>query len=148
MEQGTRSEVRRKALDLLARREHSAAELSHKLTSRGCNRDIVSEIIAELIRHNLLSDARFAEAFVHQRIRKGCGPVRIRHELRERGVADDVIAGCVEGDDAEWMERIAAVRRKRFGESLPGDRRERARQARFLEYRGFSDSLIRKVLGF
>ena len=124
------------------------AELSRKLTSKGHDPDTVAEIIAGLLQDTLLSNARFTEAFVHQRIRNGCGPARIRHELRQRGIAEDLIADYIEADDGEWLARIAAVRRKRFGESFPKDYRERARQARFLESRGFTASQIRKVLGF
>jgi regulatory protein len=94
-----------------------------------------------------LSETRFVEQFIRQHAGRGHGPVRIRMELRERGVSDlDIEAGL--GAAAEdWPGIAREARRKRFGVSPPGDYRERARQARFLQYRGFSAEQVRAALG-
>ena len=91
-----------------------------------------------------MSDARFTEAFIGSRIRKGQGPLRIRAGLRDRGVeAGDALDG---EDDEVWMERLVETARHRFGDGPAVDAREQARRARFLEYRGFPVHLIRRYL--
>ncbi len=92
-----------------------------------------------------MSDARFAESFVHSRFQRGSGPQKIRAELRARGIDDDLVSTCLEAYDEEWCELIARVRRKRFGDALPADFRERSRQMRFLQQRGFTADQIAAV---
>lgn len=140
------ADARRAATGLLARREHSAEELRAKLRAREfADHDIVTAL-DELRRSGLQSDRRFAENFTHARIQRGYGPVRIRHELRERGVPDDMVDEFVSVDPAAWRDQIAAVRSKRFGKLRPRDYAERARQARFLAYRGFTAEQIQAEL--
>nr|VFJ44231.1 MAG: regulatory protein [Candidatus Kentron sp. DK]VFJ64435.1 MAG: regulatory protein [Candidatus Kentron sp. DK] len=138
--------IRQKALALLARREHSARELSRKLTAKGAEPEVAAQVVERLRQENLLSDERFAEGFAHQRIEAGYGPIRIRHELREHGIEGDTIDRYLPRDEEEWRERISKARNKRFGEETPADYRERARQVRFLLYRGFDGEGIRAVL--
>jgi len=132
-------------MDFLARREHSEQELARKLSARGYAGDIVAETLATLVADRLLSNARFAEAFVHSRIQRGSGPQKIRAELRERGIADDLIDTCLDAYADGWCELARQVREKRFGNSQPGDYRERSRQMRFLQQRGFSTGQIKGV---
>jgi regulatory protein len=138
--------VRAKALALLARREHSAGELRTKLRERGYESTAVEAVLSSLAQEKLLSDARFVQEFVASRVRRGSGPMKIRAELRGRGVEGelaDLALAALKGASAEGA---AAARRKRFGDDLPKDMQERARQARFLQQRGFSMDDIRKVL--
>lgn len=144
-------DVRRKAMALLARREHSRVELEGKLASRGMPADRITDVLNDLEREGSLSDRRYAEAFVRQRFEKGYGPVRIAQELRQRGVgADSVTAvlaqvGIVEGLDP-WTRGAIRVRAKRFGLAAPDDPRERARQERYLRYRGFTGEQVRAAM--
>jgi len=85
-------------------------------------------------------------SFVRARRDKGYGPVRIRGELRERGVDSETIEACLDQSDVAWLRLVASVRAKRFGLDLPDDFRERARQTRFLQQRGFTAEQIRGVL--
>ena len=137
---------KRLALDLLARREHSRLELKRKLKVRGFATAEIAATLDELEATGALAAARFTESFVRTRVAKGQGPIRIRAELDERGVgaADAAEALRVEGID--WNEAARAVRRKRFGPACPRDFKERARQTRFLQYRGFESSQIRAAL--
>jgi regulatory protein len=139
--------ARRTALDLLARRDHSLAELREKLAAREFSPADIEETLARLTGDGLASDARFVEAFVAARVRKGQGPVRIRAELERRGVAADIIARHLEAEACDWGALAGEVRVRRFGAAHPRDFRERARQARFLEYRGFTADQIRAALG-
>jgi regulatory protein len=138
--------VRAKALDLLARREHSAGELRRKLQERGYDSTAVEAVLSSLEGQKLLSDGRFVQEFVAARVRRGSGPMKIREELRGRGVAGELVDQALAGLKAGWNEAAAMARRKRFGAELPGDMQERARQARFLQQRGFSMEDIRKAL--
>ncbi len=145
--EGPVTEVRRKALDFLSRREHGKRELAGKLRVKGYSDDAVATVMEELSREGLVSDARFTENFVHNRVERGHGPIRVFRELRERGVEESVIRTQLERYETEWSERVVRVRCKRFGKGKPQDYRERARQGRFLEYRGFTGEQIRHALG-
>jgi len=141
-----RKTVRKKAMDLLMRREHAVVELQKKLIGKDYDVDIVIEVVEQLANEGLVSDARFTEAFVRYRTNNGRGPQRIQMELRERGVDEKIQAAYLDARDVRWFDRAAQVRSKRFGDAMPEDFKERARQARFLQYRGFTSEQIREVL--
>ncbi len=138
--------VRETAMNLLARREHSTRELRDKLLARGFEQDAITPALQLLSREGLLSDERFTESFIHSRMERGSGPLKIRAELRQRGVADEIIATWLDERDRIWLERAESVRCKKFGAALPVEYKEKARQARFLQYRGFSAEQTRHVM--
>jgi len=137
---------RRDALRLLASREHSRHELGVKLRARGYDAGEVEAVLDDLGRRGLLSDARMAEAYVAERVRKGFGPVRVRHELRRRGVPEPLIDAHLERGVDKWLERLMVVHDKKFGAGRATDAKERARRGRFLEQRGFPLDLIARFL--
>ena len=139
--------VRTAALALLAGRDFGRAELSRRLERRGYPAAIVSAVVEGLVAERLLSETRFVEQFIVQHAGRGHGPVRIRAELRERGVPDSDIEAGLEAAGEDWAALARDTRRRRFGLSPPDDYPERARQARFLQYRGFSADHIRAALG-
>ena len=138
---------RNRAMNWLARREYSLAELRTKLAEHEFTADVVEATVAELAADNLVSDERFAEALVAVRVRKGQGPVRISAELKRRGVNRELIRLNVDAAGLEWNNLACEVRRKKFGAMMPADFKEKARQMRFLEYRGFTGEHIRSALG-
>ena len=103
----------------------------------------MNQIIEELSTQGLQSDDRFTEVFVHNRIEKGCGPVRIIQELRKRSISDDLINQYINSHEAEWGQRACQVREKRFGQKLPSGFKDKAKQSRFLQYRGFTNEQLR-----
>jgi regulatory protein len=131
---------------LLARREHSRTEIDRKLTQRRFSEPLVREVLDTLEAENLLSDQRFTESFVLQRVARGQGPLKIRHALRERGVSADLAMQSIDGVAQSWCEQALAVRLKRFGSERPESIQERSRQARFLAQRGFEQEHIRFAL--
>jgi regulatory protein len=133
-------------MGLLARREHSQAELRLKLKDREYSEPEIAVALEGLLRDGLISDERFAEAFVAARVRRGQGPIRIRVELERRGVSAELIVTYLSVRESEWVDRAEEVRRKKFGVGQPSDFKEKARQARFLQYRGFSGEHIQRVL--
>jgi regulatory protein len=137
---------KRTAVELLARREHSRLELERKLATRGFPEAVIAPALDALEHSGLLVAARFTESFIRSRIAKGQGPVRIRAELAERGVPEEQAADLMRGSDVDWLATARAVRRKRFGAEPPRDFRERAKQARFLQYRGFTADQVRAAL--
>ena len=129
-------------MDLLARREHSRWELRRKLTVAGATGHLADEVLDALEEEGLLSDARFAESFVAVRAEKGQGPVRIAQELDRLGVDEALIEDALDESEVDWYELAAAVRLKKFGKKIPTDFPSRAKQMRFLEYRGFDSDQI------
>ena len=140
------SRARVKAIDLLARREHSARELERKLVQKGTRKEIAGEVIAALSNKGLVSDDRFAESFVRQRAARGHGPAKIKAELVERGLDAQTIERQFAAADIDWEAMARTVRQRKYGSSLPGTFSERAKQGRFLQYRGFTADQIRYAL--
>ena len=136
-----------KAVACLARREHSAHELRQKLERGSIAKQLAFEVIGELQNQGLVSDQRFAESFVRYRSGKGYGPQRIELELNEKGVDRSLISLVMECSGCNWAQLARDVRIKKFGTGQPADYKERARQARFLQYRGFTGDQIRTTLG-
>jgi regulatory protein len=131
-------DTRQRALDLLARREHSELELRQKLHSKGFPAASVEAVIVLLAAQGALSNARFTENYVRCRRQKGYGPVRIRAELNARGIDEDMIEDHLNITDNAWLISLRAVWRKRFKGVVPNDSKTRAQQQRFLQYRGFT----------
>jgi regulatory protein len=129
-------------MNWLARREYSQAELSTRLVARGHSPEDVEAAVVGLVADGLVSDERFAESFVAARIRRGQGPVRIRMELERRGVAPDTIRLHLDDTSLDWHSLVRDVRSRKFGEVQPKEDKEKARQMRFLEYRGFTGEQI------
>jgi regulatory protein len=140
---GSTLSPRNKAMNLLARREHSQAELRTKLAVREYSPEEIEATVAALLADGLLSDERFAEAYITARMRTGQGPVRIRGELKQRGVAAQIIGAHMDDASLEWHSIVREVRSKKFGEGMPVEFKEKAKQMRFLEYRGFTSEQIR-----
>jgi regulatory protein len=139
--------VRTAALALLAGRDFGRDELARRLARRGYAPAVVATVVEGLVTERLLDESRFVEQFIRQHAGRGHGPVRIRAELRERGVPEAEVEAGLESAGEDWEAVARDTRRRRFGVSPPGDYRERARQARFLQYRGFSADHIRAALG-
>ena len=139
-------EIRKKAMDFLARRDYGKRELIRKLADKGYAFAVVEVEIERLAQERLQSDDRFAEAFVQSRINQGKGPTRIRADLSQRGISDAVIEMALEEAAADWHGLAEAVRVKKFGHSVPPDFKARARQMRFLQYRGFEQDHIQSAI--
>lgn len=134
------------AVALLARREHSVQELRRKLVAKRHPPGLVETVIDRLAAKKLVSDARFTSSFVHHHARRGQGPIRIRAELRQQGVDDAAISESLSQAEVDWGSLAMDVRRRKFGASPPRSLPERAKQARFLQYRGFDSDQIRAAL--
>ena len=138
------SDLRARAIRLLARREHSRAELARKLAEHGTAEEI-DDVLQNLAATGLLSDARYAEAYVRGHAAR-FGAARLRQTLRQKGIAGELIDAQLAGAEAgDELARARGVWARKYG-AAPADAREWARQARFLQSRGFSSDVIRKLL--
>ncbi|MDP1606835.1 MAG: recombination regulator RecX [Rhodocyclaceae bacterium] len=139
-----RRSLRQRAIRLLARREHTRAELAQKLATHGTAEEI-DPVLAELARAGLQSDTRFAESYVKSQASR-LGLARLRQALRSKGVDAALIETQLKNAALpDEMARAAIVWTKKF--SAPAtDAREWAKQARFLQGRGFSAETIGKLL--
>ena len=134
------------AMNMLSRREHSVLELTRKLQLREIPSSVIDEVIGSLIENNLLSDERFAESYVRMRSARGYGPQRVRLELQERGIGSDLIGCYLDEAEIDWYELANEVRSRKFAEDVPNEFELRAKQMRFLQYRGFSHAQINAAM--
>ncbi|HNF89743.1 MAG TPA: recombination regulator RecX [Thiobacillaceae bacterium] len=136
--------LRERALNLLARREHSRAELARKLAPHVEDEDL-DGLLDDLEREKLLSNARYAEMLAHARSGRH-GSLRLKADLRDKGVPAEVMESTLAEAREHDLEAASAVWLKKFGEP-PRDAGERAKQMRFLAGRGFPPDVVRRVVG-
>ena len=134
------------AIALLARRDYGSAELAGKLIERGYRAEVVEAVVADLLERRLIDDARYAEHFITYHAQRGHGPSRIRRDLSQLGVAAPLIEASLKAAP-DWGRLAREVRIRKFGLEVPSEWSEKSRQARFLQYRGFSNDHIRSALG-
>jgi regulatory protein len=140
-----RLEIRQRALNLLARREHAPSELAAKLRRRGYADDDIAAVCVRLAEENWLSGQRYAQAVVVAKSARGIGPARIRAELAAVAIDDAMIETALADAEVDWVALARAARAKRFGPSLPDDFPTKAKQMRFLQQRGFDAEQLRAV---
>ncbi len=157
--------IRLRAMNILAGREHSIVELQTKLSTKLSNKlkrqlsqqdnefyvdklhleQQIAIVLKQLIADDCLNEERFTECFVRSRINKGSGPVKIRHELMERGISNELCDLYLDNSYEFWKQHINTVREKHFGVQYPNDYKQQAKQSRFLYQRGFSGEFIRRL---
>jgi regulatory protein len=139
-------EARKKAMDLLARREHARAELERKLAAAGFDAHVAADAVEKLAQEGLQSDRRFVESFVQSRISQGKGPLRIHADLGQRGIPEGLVDEVLEQTGEDWYALARDARAKKFGRPLPVEFRDKARQMRFLQYRGFEPDQVQAAV--
>ena len=139
--------ARNSAMRLLARREHSRAELRGKLVGRGFETDSVEELLQGLEDQDLLSDERFATSLIASRAETGYGPNRIDLELRNRGVSEELAREALAKAEVDWEQRVTDHAAKKFGSDPAQTFPEWARRAKYLERKGFGQDAIRLAIG-
>jgi regulatory protein len=138
--------VRMAAVALLGRRDFCSGELRQKLQADGYDRQQVAAAVAELVAGKIVNDARYAENYVAYHAERGQGPVRIAADLRALDLPEELIQTAIEAGP-DWRQRAREVRIRRFGLAEPETWAQKAKQGRFLQYRGFSSDHIRAALG-
>lgn len=133
-------------MDLLARREHSFLELDNKLTRRFGANALIQPELERLRNERLQSDERFAEAYLHSRAQRLYGPIRIKAELRERGINATVVETALRSAAVDWQTNLEKLLASKFGEQPAVDFKEKAKRMRFLQYRGFAAEMINDLV--
>ncbi len=137
--------LRRIGLDFLARREHSEQELRQKLKARNDDDEAIEAVLLKLKDERLQSDERFTEAYVHHRVNAGLGPLKIRHELRQKGIEASLADVWLAEMDDRWDAMMRQQRERKYGSTIPADYAARMKQARFLQNRGFSPESVMRL---
>lgn len=135
--------IRRAVLQMLARRDYTQHEITQKLKPHYAMEDI-AVVLAELVQAGYINESRFLENYICWRRAKGYGPLRIIMELEARGIMPERIAEQVEITDNAWMIGAQKTWQKHF-KSKPTDFKSKAKQMRFLQYRGFTQEQIKSV---
>jgi regulatory protein len=115
--------------------------------ARGCDERLATTVVAGLAGERLVSDERYIESLVHARRARGYGPQRIRRELEGKGIDRATIDQWIDPSDRDWLSDLNRVHGRKFGGRRPASLAERAKQTRFLQYRGYTPEQIRIVLG-
>jgi regulatory protein len=138
------NELRQQAIRLLARREHTRVELARKLASLG-TREEIDALLVELEASHMQSDSRTAEAWLRGNAAR-LGASSLRHTLKSRGLATELIEEQIaQADLPDEMERARAIWSRKFSVA-PASAKDWARQARFLQSRGFASDIVRRLL--
>ena len=132
------AELRQRAISLLARRDHARKELASKLRQKLGNHPALEAVLDWCEENGFIDDRRFAGFFLRSRLERGQGELRIRQELSQRGVANALIEEALAEQDCDWFALAEQTLKRRFRQGPGQDQKEKARQLRFLQYRGFS----------
>ena len=136
--------MRRAAMNLLARREHSRGELLQKLMSRVDDQMLLQEVLARLQEDHLLSDIRFAENYIRYRCNRGFGPQRIKMELQTKQVAEEIVAEYLPTHYDDWLDSLRAAWHKKFGPDKPSDYADKMKQMKYMQNKGFYPEHIKQ----
>ncbi|ENW05362.1 regulatory protein RecX [Acinetobacter beijerinckii] len=140
----TGSRLRSYAFALLTRRDYSQVELITKLNQYAINPEEVTKLVEELAEQNYQSDQRVAELTLASQIRKGKGLQRIKQTLKAKHLDAELITQELE--EVDWLQQAYQLKIKKFGEEVTKDQKIKAKQIRFLQYRGFDMDVIMKAI--
>jgi regulatory protein len=137
------SRCKNSAIYSLAMREHSRHELYTKLMGKEFSENVnLDKILDDLEKSDYLSDKRFTGSFIRYRVSRGQGKIKIINELKQRGVNAAMIDDAMDKSGVDWFVLASQIRERRFGENIPVDYKEKTKQMRFLQGRGFNSEMI------
>ena len=137
--------IRRAAMNLLARREHGYVELARKLRQRGAEAEMIDVELQRLADDGLLSEERYVESYIRSRANAGRGPMRIREELAQRGLARELVERALAEAVIDWQAQMEDLWQRRFSGQII-DLKDKAKQSRFLAQRGYAVDDIGRLL--
>jgi len=135
-----------KGIYLLGMREHGVQELTDKLNARSESVDVVLAVIDELIENDYLSDERFTESYIRSRTNRGFGPIKIKSELKSKGISNRLIGEFLDGGSAHWFDVARDLYTKKYVSVKAKDYKEWTKRARFIQSRGFTMEHIQAVM--
>jgi regulatory protein len=140
--------ARERALGWLTRREYAAGELTERLLRTGFAQDEVEKLVFDLQQQGLQSDDRFSEVFCRHRVGQSYGPLRIRAEMRSRGVEAELVDHHLKQIEADWFELATELCRHRYGVDPVTDLKEKSRRYRYLSNRGFTTEQVQHAIKY
>ncbi len=141
----TTSKIKTYIYRLLAQREYSSIKVEQKLVCKGFHPTDIAPVLEELRQEGIVNDLRFVESYIRHRQGLGYGPLRIRQELQVQGLSKEMIEDQLDITDNVWFAEASRVWQKRFRGKAPSDLKERGKQVRFLQYRGFTQEQIEQL---
>lgn len=142
----SKTDVRRTAMEFLARREHGYVELIRKLVLRFADRERIETVVTQLQQENLQSDERFVDCFIRHAQHKGKGPLYVQAVLAQKGIRSGDLAQWLDSEDDSWRHIAREVKQRKFGTAQAKDFHLRCKQYRFLAQRGFTSTQIQYAL--
>ena len=140
------SGLRRKAVDLLARREYSFFEIEKKLLPVAESEELAYAALEWLTENGLQSDVRFCEMYIRSKALSGYGPVRIKQELKQKGISPNLMETCFEDQEVDWLVELDRLTDKKMRGVKKGDLKAKQKCMGFLQRRGFTLDQIYSAL--
>lgn len=130
--------LKNRIIGLLARREYSRVELTHRLKPLAESEILLASVLDALAKDGYQSDLRYTQSFIRQRVSQFWGPKRIVYELKQKGIATSMIDLVLEEMSPEWNALAYELATKRIDRTRSLDLKERAKQTRYMLNQGFS----------
>lgn len=130
------------AITLLAKKDFSSGSLIHLLSKLTEKEEYIANVIQKLSNSNHLNDTRLVTMLIDKQIKKLHGPTRIKQEIRQKGFPQTLIEQKIEESGIDWYSMAKEARIKKFSDTPPSDQKEKAKQIRYLQYKGFSMDMI------
>ncbi|MDF2530343.1 MAG: regulatory protein RecX [Gammaproteobacteria bacterium] len=139
-------DIKNKAIGYLARCEHSRHELKHKLLQKFPKMELkIEQVLGELADKNLQSDRRFLESFIRHRAQSGYGLLRIKQELTQHHIDNDLLAEVLESLEIDWLEVLQYLYQKRYSRKPVTDYADKMKRSQYLYSHGFSHDEIKEL---
>lgn len=142
----TLSELKKIAIDLLSRRDHSTQELAQKLQTKGALYDDIQQVLIWCQAENYQSDERYAALLVRSKINKGYGPLYIAQAAREQGISKELLTQTIEALEVNWFALALAQYQKKYGDKPVADFQDKQKRMGYLQRRGFNGAQIQYAL--
>lgn len=137
------NQVYQSAINLVSRREHSRLELQQKLQKRNFPQAHIDQVITYCCDSDYVNDQRFTQSFIRIKAGKGLGLNRIKMELQQKGIANDLISLALDELDLDWFELAKSLYQRKYPTPQPDDFKSRQKRQRYLYYRGFDSEQVR-----
>ncbi|EIV6988413.1 regulatory protein RecX [Klebsiella pneumoniae] len=142
----TSQELYDHAVSLLARRDYASGELARTLSKMTENREKIDKALSRLVECGYLDDNRLITHMIDKHVRKKHGPARIKQEIRQKGFSPELVEQILEKVDVDWYAMARELKVSKFGDAVASEAKEKNKQIRYLQYKGFSMDMIFEAL--
>ena len=142
----TSQELYDHAVSLLARRDYASGESARTLSKMTENREKIDKALSRLVECGYLDDNRLITHMIDKHVRKKHGPARIKQEIRQKGFSPELVEQMLEKVDVDWYAMARELKVSKFGDAVASEAKEKNKQIRYLQYKGFSMDMIFEAL--